>query len=84
MQMERAEIDVLVEGFRAAAAAAVSADVDGVELDAGPRGLLRQFHSNLTNHARQTGTAPTRCASPGRSSPPSATSWAPTGSCPCA
>ena len=49
MQMERAEIDALVEGFRAAAAAAVSADVDGVELDAGPRGLLRQFHSNLTN-----------------------------------
>ncbi|EID81727.1 MULTISPECIES: mycofactocin system FadH/OYE family oxidoreductase 1 [Rhodococcus] len=49
MQMERAEIDGLVEGFRAAAAAAVSADVDGVELDAGPRGLLRQFHSNLTN-----------------------------------
>ncbi|MFD9662455.1 mycofactocin system FadH/OYE family oxidoreductase 1 [Rhodococcus sp. NPDC059968] len=49
MQMEQAEIDGLVEGFRAAAAAAVSADVDGVELDAGPRGLLRQFHSNLTN-----------------------------------
>jgi 2,4-dienoyl-CoA reductase (NADPH2) len=49
MQMERAEIDGLVEGFRAAAAAAVSADVDGVELDAGPRGILRQFHSNLTN-----------------------------------
>ncbi|MFD6056684.1 mycofactocin system FadH/OYE family oxidoreductase 1 [Rhodococcus wratislaviensis] len=49
MQMEQAEIDSLVEGFRAAAAAAVSADVDGVELDAGPRGLLRQFHSDLTN-----------------------------------
>ena len=49
MQMEQAEIDVLVEGFRAAAAAAVSADGDGVEHDAGPRGLLRQFHSNLTN-----------------------------------
>ena len=49
MQMGQAEIDELVEGFRAAASAAVSADVDGVELDAGPRGLLRQFHSNLTN-----------------------------------
>lgn len=49
MQMGQAEIDGLVEGFRAAASAAVSADVDGVELDAGPRGLLRQFHSNLTN-----------------------------------
>ncbi|MCQ4119738.1 mycofactocin system FadH/OYE family oxidoreductase 1 [Rhodococcus tibetensis] len=49
LQMERAEIDELVEGFRAAAARAVEADVDGVELDAGPRGLLRQFHSGLTN-----------------------------------
>ena len=49
MEMGQAEIDGLVEGFRAAASAAVSADVDGVELDAGPRGLLRQFHSNLTN-----------------------------------
>ncbi|MEN0136085.1 MAG: mycofactocin system FadH/OYE family oxidoreductase 1 [Rhodococcus sp. (in: high G+C Gram-positive bacteria)] len=49
MQMEQAEIDGLVEGFRAGAAAAVAADVDGVELDAGPRALLRQFLSDLTN-----------------------------------
>ncbi|RZL76470.1 MAG: mycofactocin system FadH/OYE family oxidoreductase 1 [Rhodococcus sp. (in: high G+C Gram-positive bacteria)] len=49
MTMGQAEIDSLVAGFRAAAAAAVSADVDGVELDAGPRSLLRQFHSDLTN-----------------------------------
>ncbi|MBC2643296.1 MULTISPECIES: mycofactocin system FadH/OYE family oxidoreductase 1 [unclassified Rhodococcus (in: high G+C Gram-positive bacteria)] len=49
MQMGRAEIDGLVDGFRAAAAAAVAADVDGVEIDAGPRSLLRQFHSDLTN-----------------------------------
>ncbi|MDI9975376.1 mycofactocin system FadH/OYE family oxidoreductase 1 [Rhodococcus sp. IEGM 1307] len=61
MQMEQAEIDGLVEGFRAAAAAAVSADVDGVELDAGPRGLLRQFHSNLTNvRADEYGADPLR------------------------
>ncbi|BAH54379.1 mycofactocin system FadH/OYE family oxidoreductase 1 [Rhodococcus opacus] len=49
MRMEQAEIDGLVEGFRAGAAAAVAADVDGVELDAGPRALLRQFLSDLTN-----------------------------------
>ncbi|MEU2002197.1 mycofactocin system FadH/OYE family oxidoreductase 1 [Rhodococcus sp. NPDC019627] len=49
MQMERREIEELVEGFRAAAARVVEADMDGVELDAGPRGLLRQFHSTLTN-----------------------------------
>jgi 2,4-dienoyl-CoA reductase (NADPH2) len=49
MQMGQAEIDGLVDAFRAAAAAAVAADVDGVEIDAGPRSLLRQFHSDLTN-----------------------------------
>ncbi|GCE43825.1 mycofactocin system FadH/OYE family oxidoreductase 1 [Rhodococcus sp. USK10] len=49
MQMEQAEIDGLVDGFRAGAAAAAAADVDGVELDVGPRALLRQFLSNLTN-----------------------------------
>ncbi|WP_072687399.1 mycofactocin system FadH/OYE family oxidoreductase 1 [Rhodococcus marinonascens] len=49
MQMEQSEIVSLVQAFRVGAAAAVSADVDGVELDAGPRGLLRQFLSGLTN-----------------------------------
>ncbi|MDG3011703.1 mycofactocin system FadH/OYE family oxidoreductase 1 [Rhodococcus sp. D2-41] len=49
MAMEPAEIDAVVDGFAVAARSAVSADVDGVELDAGPTGLLRQFHSGLTN-----------------------------------
>ncbi|MFD4180405.1 mycofactocin system FadH/OYE family oxidoreductase 1 [Rhodococcus sp. NPDC058514] len=49
MEMERAEIDSLIEGFRSAAALARAADLDGIELDAGPRALLRQFHSGLTN-----------------------------------
>jgi len=49
MEMEQPEIDALVEGFAAAAGLAVTAGVDGVEVDAGPSGLLRQFHSGLTN-----------------------------------
>ncbi|MGW6378257.1 mycofactocin system FadH/OYE family oxidoreductase 1 [Rhodococcus sp. NPDC055112] len=49
MEMERAEIDSLIAGFRSAAASARDAGMDGVELDAGPRALLRQFHSGLTN-----------------------------------
>ncbi|MFC7449104.1 mycofactocin system FadH/OYE family oxidoreductase 1 [Rhodococcus daqingensis] len=49
MEMELAEIDSLIDGFRSAAAAARAAGLDGVELDAGPRSLLRQFHSGLTN-----------------------------------
>lgn len=61
MQMEQAEIDILVDGFRAGAAAAVAADVDGVELDAGPRALLRQFLSDLTNvREDEYGTDPLR------------------------
>ena len=39
----------MVAGFAAAAAAAAGAGLDGVELDAGPGALLRQFHSGLTN-----------------------------------
>ncbi|MGY1823337.1 mycofactocin system FadH/OYE family oxidoreductase 1 [Geodermatophilus sp. SYSU D00079] len=42
-------IAALVDGFRAATRTAVGADVDGVEVDAGPRALLRQFASGLTN-----------------------------------
>ncbi|PTR31381.1 2,4-dienoyl-CoA reductase (NADPH2) [Rhodococcus sp. OK519] len=49
MEMESREIDSLVESFANAARIAVSADVDGVELDVGPSSLLRQFHSGLTN-----------------------------------
>ncbi|TCN54013.1 2,4-dienoyl-CoA reductase (NADPH2) [Rhodococcus sp. SMB37] len=49
-EMTGADIDALIEGFRRAAAIAVAADVDGVELDAGPTALLRQFLSGLTNH----------------------------------
>ncbi|AOW92040.1 2,4-dienoyl-CoA reductase [Rhodococcus sp. WMMA185] len=63
MQMERPEIAVLVDAFRAGTAAAVSADVDGVELDAGPRSLLRQFLSGLTNlREDEYGAQPLRLA----------------------
>ncbi|QKT12821.1 mycofactocin system FadH/OYE family oxidoreductase 1 [Rhodococcus sp. W8901] len=49
MEMGQAQIDSLVEGFGAAARVAAAAGADGVELDAGPFSLLRQFHSGLTN-----------------------------------
>lgn len=49
MELGDDEIDAVIEGFRAAAAVAVAADVDGIELDAGPTALLRQFLSGLTN-----------------------------------
>jgi 2,4-dienoyl-CoA reductase (NADPH2) len=49
MEMEQPEIDALVEGFAAAAALAAAAGCHGVEVDAGPGALLRQFHSGLTN-----------------------------------
>jgi 2,4-dienoyl-CoA reductase (NADPH2) len=49
MVMEQPEIDALIEGFAAAAGSAVAAGLDGVEIDAGPGALLRQFHSGLTN-----------------------------------
>ncbi|MGY1590705.1 mycofactocin system FadH/OYE family oxidoreductase 1 [Geodermatophilus sp. SYSU D00708] len=48
-EMQPDEIAALVSGFAAAARTAVAADVDGVEVDAGPRSLLRQFASGLTN-----------------------------------
>ena len=47
--MEQIEIDALVEGFAAGARVAAGAGVDGVEVDAGARSLLRQFASGLTN-----------------------------------
>jgi mycofactocin system FadH/OYE family oxidoreductase 1 len=49
MVMAQPEIDALVEGFATAAGLAVAAGLDGVEIDAGPGALLRQFHSGLTN-----------------------------------
>lgn len=49
-EMTEADIHSVTDGFRAAAALAVEADADGVELDAGPTALLRQFLSGLTNH----------------------------------
>ncbi|MEI4274071.1 mycofactocin system FadH/OYE family oxidoreductase 1, partial [Klenkia sp. LSe6-5] len=47
--MGDAEVTALVAGFAGAAATAVAAGLDGVEVDAGPRSLLRQFLSPLTN-----------------------------------
>ena len=49
MVMEQREIDALVEGFAQAAGIADDAGLAGVEIDAGPGALLRQFHSGLTN-----------------------------------
>ncbi|GEL17044.1 oxidoreductase [Pseudonocardia asaccharolytica DSM 44247 = NBRC 16224] len=49
MELEQPEIDALVAGFAAAAAAVVRADLDGVEVNAGQHSLLRQFLSGLTN-----------------------------------
>lgn len=49
MEMERDEIDQLVDGFAEAARLAAGAGLDGVEIDVGPISLLRQFHSGLTN-----------------------------------
>ncbi|WP_436703932.1 mycofactocin system FadH/OYE family oxidoreductase 1 [Geodermatophilus sp. CPCC 205761] len=48
-EMELPEIVALVDGFAAATRLATAAGVDGVEVDAGPRSLLRQFASGLTN-----------------------------------
>ncbi|MGD0684563.1 MAG: FAD-dependent oxidoreductase [Streptosporangiaceae bacterium] len=49
MVMEQPQIDAVIRGFAAAAAAAAESGADGVEVDAGPGALLRQFHSGLTN-----------------------------------
>lgn len=48
--MEAADIAAVVDGFRAAAAAAMAAGCDGVEVNAGQHSLVRQFLSGLTNH----------------------------------
>lgn len=49
MVMEQSEIDAVIAGFETSADAAARAGLAGVEIDAGPRSLLRQFHSGLTN-----------------------------------
>lgn len=49
-EIEPEEIDEVVEGFAAAAALAAGCGLAGVEVDAGARSLLRQFHSGITNH----------------------------------
>lgn len=48
-EMTDDQIIELVEGFGRAADIAASAGLDGVEIDAGPTSLLRQFLSGLTN-----------------------------------
>jgi mycofactocin system FadH/OYE family oxidoreductase 1 len=48
--MEAEDIDAVVAGFGAAARLAVSAGLDGIEVNAGQHSLVRQFLSGLTNH----------------------------------
>ncbi|MBO0730630.1 MAG: 2,4-dienoyl-CoA reductase, partial [Acidimicrobiaceae bacterium] len=48
-EMEQQQIDTVVSGFAAGARGALEAGLAGVEVDAGPRSLLRQFLSGLTN-----------------------------------
>jgi mycofactocin system FadH/OYE family oxidoreductase 1 len=52
--METEDIEAVVAGFGAAARLAVSAGLDGVEVNAGQHSLVRQFLSGLTNQ-RQDG-----------------------------
>lgn len=47
--MEAADIAAVVYGFGTAAATAVAAGCDGVEINAGQHSLVRQFMSGLTN-----------------------------------
>jgi mycofactocin system FadH/OYE family oxidoreductase 1 len=47
--MEANDIDAVVGGFGAAAAVAMAAGCDGVEINAGQHSLVRQFLSRLTN-----------------------------------
>lgn len=48
--MEADDIAAVVAGFGAAAALAIGAGCDGVEINAGQHSLVRQFLSGLTNH----------------------------------
>ncbi|MFC7329806.1 mycofactocin system FadH/OYE family oxidoreductase 1 [Marinactinospora rubrisoli] len=49
VEMDAGEIDATVAAFASAAELAVRSGLDGVEIDAGPRALIRQFLSGLTN-----------------------------------
>jgi mycofactocin system FadH/OYE family oxidoreductase 1 len=48
--MEADDIAAVIEGFGRAAALAIQAGCDGVEVNAGQHSLIRQFLSGLTNH----------------------------------
>ncbi len=48
--MEPGDINTVIAGFASAAAMAVEAGCDGVEINAGQHSLVRQFLSGLTNH----------------------------------
>ena len=48
-EMELADIEAVIAGFGVAAALAMSSGLAGVEVDAGPYSLVRQFLSGLTN-----------------------------------
>lgn len=48
--MEARDIEAVIDGFASAAAIAVHAGCDGVEINAGQHSLVRQFLSGLTNH----------------------------------
>ncbi len=48
--MEADDIAAVIAGFAEAAAAAVAAGCDGVEINGGQHSLVRQFLSGLTNH----------------------------------
>lgn len=49
-QMEHDDIAAVIDGFAAAARAAVESGCAGVEINAGQHSLVRQFLSGLTNH----------------------------------
>lgn len=48
--MEEADVAAVIDGFAHAAALAMTAGCDGVEINAGQHSLVRQFLSGLTNH----------------------------------
>lgn len=61
--METDDIDAVIDGFGCAAAGAVAAGCDGVEVNAGQYSLVRQFLSGLTNQRDDAwGTDRTRFA----------------------
>ena len=55
MVMGAVEMAELIEGFAVAARLAAGAGLAGVEIDVGPRSLLRQFLSDLTNSRPDSG-----------------------------